>query len=230
MKKILAFVLTGLLIFSSVLTVYAKPDKVKHQVNVKAQTTLKAKGNTKNKVEVQTQTKLEASVKAKEFKGKVSVNKKEIKFDIPPVIKEGRTLIPVRAIMNGFGAKVDWDEETKTVTITKGDITIQLVLGESKVLINGKEDTLEVPAMEISNRTFVPLRFILEIFGAKVNYNEETGDIEIEEEEDIEIEEGDQTEIENNEESTVSQDVYANTDETVSNSVYGTNEEVEEND
>ncbi|EIV99066.1 copper amine oxidase N-terminal domain-containing protein [Thermoanaerobacter siderophilus] len=223
MKKILAFVLMGLLVFSSALTVYAKPDKAKHELKIKTETKLEAKGETKNKVEVQTQTKLEASVKAKEFKGKVSVNKKEIKFDIPPVIKEGRTLIPVRAIMNGFGAKVDWDEETKIVTITKGDITIQLVLGETKVLVNGKEYTLDVPAMEISNRTFVPVRFISEILGGKVNYDKETGDIEIEEE--------DQTEIENNsEESTVSQDVYANTNETVTNSVYGTDEEVEGND
>ncbi|AIS51709.1 copper amine oxidase family protein [Thermoanaerobacter kivui] len=215
MKKILAFVLMGLLVFSSALTVYAKPDKAKHELKIKTETKLEAKGETKNKVEAQTQTKLEASVKAKEFKGKVSVNKKEIKFDTPPVIKEGRTLIPVRAIMNGFGAKVDWDEETNTVTITKGDITIQLVLGETKVLVNGKEVTLDVPAMEISNRTFVPIRFISEILGGKVNYDKKTGDIEIEEE--------NQTEIENNsEESTVSQDVYGNTNETVTNSVYGT--------
>ncbi|EMT38988.1 Copper amine oxidase [Thermoanaerobacter thermohydrosulfuricus WC1] len=224
MKKILAFVLMGLLVFSSALTVYAKPDKAKHELKTKTETKLEAKGETKNKVEVQTQTKLEASVKAKEFKGKVFVNKKEIKFDdVPPVIKDERTLIPVRAVMNGLGAKVDWDRETKTVTITKGDTTIQLVLGETKVLVNGKEYTLDVPAMEISNRTFVPVRFISEILGGKVNYDKETGDIEIEEE--------DQAEIENNsEESTVSQDVYANTNETVTNSVYGTDEEVEGND
>jgi len=223
MKKILVFVLTGLLIFSSVLTVYAKPDKAKHELKIKTETKLEAKGETKNRLEAQTQTRFEAKVKFNEFKAKVSVNGKEIKFDVPPVVKEGRTLIPVRAVMNGLGAKVEWDQATNTITITKGDITIQFILGETKVLVNGKEYTLDVPAMEISNRTFVPVRFISEILGGKVNYDKETGDIEIEEE--------NQTEIENNsEESTVSQDVYANTDETVSNSVYGTDEEVEGND
>ncbi|EGD52774.1 copper amine oxidase-like domain-containing protein [Thermoanaerobacter ethanolicus JW 200] len=223
MKKILVFVLTGLLIFSSVLTVYAKPDKAKHELKIKTETKLEAKGETKNRLEAQTQTRFEAKVKFNEFKAKVSVNGKEIKFDVPPVVKEGRTLIPVRAVMNGLGAKVEWDQATNTITITKGDITIQFILGETKVLVNGKEYTLDVPAMEISNRTFVPVRFISEILGGKVNYDKETGDIEIEEE--------NQTEIENNsEESTVSQDVYANTNETVTNSVYGTDEEVEGND
>lgn len=223
MKKILVFVLTGLLIFSSVLTVYAKPDKAKHELKIKTETKLEAKGETKNQLEAQTQTRFEAKVKFNEFKAKVSVNGKEIKFDVPPVVKEGRTLIPVRAVMNGLGAKVEWDQATNTITITKGDITIQFILGETKVLVNGKEYTLDVPAMEISNRTFVPVRFISEILGGKVNYDKETGDIEIEEE--------NQTEIENNsEESTVSQDVYANTNETVTNSVYGTDEEVEGND
>lgn len=223
MKKILVFVLTGLLIFSSVLTVYAKPDKAKHELKIKTETKLEAKGETKNQLEAQTQTRFEAKVKFNEFKAKESVNGKEIKFDVPPVVKEGRTLIPVRAVMNGLGAKVEWDQATNTITITKGDITIQFILGETKVLVNGKEYTLDVPAMEISNRTFVPVRFISEILGGKVNYDKETGDIEIEEE--------NQTEIENNsEESTVSQDVYANTNETVTNSVYGTDEEVEGND
>jgi hypothetical protein len=223
MKKILAFVLMGLLVFSSALTVYAKPEKAKHELKIKTETKLEAKRETKNQLEVQTQTRFEPKVKFDEFKAKVSVNGKEIKFDVPPVIKEGRTLIPVRAVMNGLGAKVEWDQATNTLTITKGDITIQFILGESKVLVNGKEVSLDVPAMEISNGTFVPIRFISEILGEKINYDEKTGDIE--------IEENDQAEIENNsDETTVSQDVYGNTNETVTNSVYGTDGEVEGND
>lgn len=215
MKKILALVLMGLLVFSSALTVYAKPEKAKHELKIKTET--------KNQLEVQTQARFEPKVKFDEFKAKVSVNGKEIKFDVPPVIKEGRTLIPVRAVMNGLGAKVEWDQATNTITITKGDITIQFILGESKVLVNGKEVSLDVPAMEISDRTFVPIRFISEILGEKINYDEKTGDIE--------IEENDQAEIENNsDETTVSQDVYGNTNETVTNSVYGTDGEVEGND
>ncbi len=52
-------------------------------------------------------------------------NKANFKFDTPPVIKDGRTLIPVRAITQGFGAELTYDQESQLVTITKGDTVIE---------------------------------------------------------------------------------------------------------
>lgn len=104
-----------------------------------------------------------------------------IKFDTPAVIKSNRTLIPVRALVEGFGAKVDWNQEEQKATIIKGDTTIELQLDNNIAIVNGKEVELEVPSASYSNRTYVPLRFIIENLGINIDYDKESGLIEIEE-------------------------------------------------
>lgn len=225
MKKLLAFALTGMLAFSSAITVYANQDKNQHGNKVRTEAVIKVKRATYNQIQTRSYA---------EFKANMIVKGKKIKFDVPPVIKDGRTLIPVRAVMNSLDAKVEWDEATKTVTITKGDIVIKLILGESKVFVKGKEVTLDVPAMAINNRTVVPIRFISEVLGEKVNYDKKTGDIDIEDDENsgtsVDKTNNTQTEIENNsDDKTVSQDVYTNTNGTVANSVYGSDNTVNGN-
>lgn len=116
--------------------------------------------------------------------GELLIKGKQLKFDLPPVIKQGRTLIPVRAITQGLGAELEWDSESQTVTITKGDKTIILKIGSNEATVNGQVVTIEMPASLISNRTFVPVRFISEILGEEVNLDEDTGDITIGDNED----------------------------------------------
>ncbi|KUO50288.1 MAG: hypothetical protein APF76_11295 [Desulfitibacter sp. BRH_c19] len=110
---------------------------------------------------------------------KIKVRNKHINFDVPPVIKEGRTLIPVRAITQGLGAEVDWDEKNKIVTVTRGDIEIEFDLESGEVFVNGKEVEIDVPPGKINNRVFVPLRFISEVLGEKVKYNPDNDEINI---------------------------------------------------
>ncbi|MCT4595714.1 MAG: copper amine oxidase N-terminal domain-containing protein [Anaeromicrobium sp.] len=112
------------------------------------------------------------------------------KFDTPPVIKEGRTLIPVRAITEGLGANVTWNGEERKVIVSKGDSEIIFQLKDGKVFVNGEEKTIDVPAQIMNNRTIVPLRFIAEELGLKVDYDGETDTIEIDEEEESNEEEG----------------------------------------
>lgn len=102
------------------------------------------------------------------------------KFDTPPVIKHGRTLIPVRAISEALGATVEYNADEKAVTITKDDKVIILYLGEQKVLVNGAETTIDVPAEIMNNRTMVPIRFIAEQLEFEVEWNQELQTIEIE--------------------------------------------------
>lgn len=101
------------------------------------------------------------------------------KFDTPPVIKEGRVLIPVRAITEAMGADVDWDSETSTVTIVKGDITIILDLADGTACVNDEEAEIDVPAQLMNNRTMVPLRFIAENLGLGVEWDEDTQSVEL---------------------------------------------------
>ena len=109
----------------------------------------------------------------------IKVRGVNIDFDVPPVIKEGRTLIPVRAVMNGLGAEVKWDEVARTVTITRDGKIIILNIVNGAAFVNGKKLELDVPAQIINNRTFIPLRFIAESLGEKVEFVEETGEINI---------------------------------------------------
>ncbi|MBA1333696.1 MAG: N-acetylmuramoyl-L-alanine amidase [Firmicutes bacterium] len=115
--------------------------------------------------------------------------KVNFKFDTPPVIKGSRTLIPVRAIVQAFGAGVAWDQETQTVTISKDDKEIVLTLGSSTIYVNGEEYEIDAPAELINNRTFVPLRFLIHNFGLKVKWDEDTQTIEIDDGEEVEQEE-----------------------------------------
>lgn len=101
---------------------------------------------------------------------KVFSNGVGIKFDVPPVIKDGRTLIPVRALTEGFGATVNYDAENQTVTVTKGETTIVLSIGQNVALVNGQEVTLDAKAELNNSRTIVPLRFIAETFKLNVDY------------------------------------------------------------
>jgi len=49
---------------------------------------------------------------------KVTVDGKPVVFDVAPVVIEGRNLVPVRTILNAFGADVKWDGTTQSITIT----------------------------------------------------------------------------------------------------------------
>lgn len=106
---------------------------------------------------------------------------KEVKFDTPPVIKNGRTLIPLRAVAEGMDADVTYDAEKHTVTIEKDGKIIELDLTKGTVLVNGETQEIDVPAEIMNNRTMVPLRFIAEQLGLKVQWEQETQTVELSE-------------------------------------------------
>lgn len=109
---------------------------------------------------------------------KVFVNEQSLVFDVPPVIINDRTLVPLRAIFEALGADVLWDGETETVTATKGDVEVKLVIG-GQALLNGQAVELDVPARIINDRTMVPLRFVSESLGYQVSWAEATRTINI---------------------------------------------------
>lgn len=88
-----------------------------------------------------------------------------------PTIKDGRTLIPVRIVSEKMGFEVSWNADTKEVTVSKDSKSIKLQIDSSTAVVNGKNVELDVPAQLIGSRTYVPLRFISENMGAKVEWN-----------------------------------------------------------
>ncbi|MFZ5946291.1 MAG: copper amine oxidase N-terminal domain-containing protein [Bacillota bacterium] len=141
-------------------------------------------------------------------KGVFKVKGQHPVFDVPPVIKAGRTLIPVRAIMNGLGAEVSWDAETQKVIVTRDGKTIEIFLGSQEVLVDGVAVTIDVPASMIANRVFVPIRFISEALGDPVVYDPKTGDVIVGEDSEEET-----TEEATTEEGTTAEDAVEDTQE-----------------
>lgn len=103
----------------------------------------------------------------------------EIKNDVAPVIKEGRVLIPLRALAEIIGAEVAWNQETKSITLTKEDKVIEIVIGDKFFEINGNKVEIDVPAQLINNRTVVPVRFISENLNHQVNWDADNESVDI---------------------------------------------------
>ncbi|KEF37167.1 copper amine oxidase family protein [Schinkia azotoformans MEV2011] len=95
----------------------------------------------------------------------------EVSFDTPPIVEDGRTFVPLRTILDLTGAEMDWNNSTQTVTAKKGNITIALTIGSKTAYVNNKPVTLDAPAKNKDGRTLVPLRFVSEQLGYKVNYD-----------------------------------------------------------
>lgn len=104
----------------------------------------------------------------------VKVFDKFISFDSlgqPPIIENGRTLVPFRAIFYVLGLEVDWDEDTRTVTGYNDNTKIVLEIGSNIAYVNGKPVPLDVPAKIINSRTVVPIRFISESLDRNVEWD-----------------------------------------------------------
>lgn len=105
---------------------------------------------------------------------RVNLNGNQLALPVNPITKNGRTLVPLRAIFESLGATVEWDNNTKTVTGTLGNKIIKLQIDNRIAKVDGKDVTLDVPGTIINGSTFVPVRFIAESLGAKVDWDNNT--------------------------------------------------------
>ncbi len=105
---------------------------------------------------------------------KVKIDGKEQSYEQPPVLINNSTMVPLRGIFETLGAKVLWDNATRTITATKEDIVVKLVLNQDVAYINGKSVKLTAKAQLINNRTMVPLRFVSEALNAIVEWDQAT--------------------------------------------------------
>ncbi|HYF84710.1 MAG TPA: tetratricopeptide repeat protein [Clostridia bacterium] len=104
----------------------------------------------------------------------LKVNGTEVVLDEWPRIINGSVMVPLEHAFNALGAQVDRDNETNTITGHKNDTRIILKVGDRTATVNGKPVKLDVPATSINGSVFVPVRFVAESFGARVNWNKNT--------------------------------------------------------
>ncbi|EOD00472.1 N-acetylmuramoyl-L-alanine amidase family protein [Caldisalinibacter kiritimatiensis] len=154
MRKIVAIILTIVLLLSMVQGVFAdnetkEPEKI--EVRVDGKTIMVKKIN-------------------------VLINGEQMKSDVPAMLYDSRTLVPVRFVTEYLGGEVGWDAENYQVSLDIGDKNILLTIDSSKVIIDGEEKKLpyDVPAKIINDRTMVPIRFVAEELGCEVSWDPET--------------------------------------------------------
>ena len=102
----------------------------------------------------------------------VRISGGRVNFDQQPVIYNSRTMVPMRKIFEEIGADVSWDGDTKTATGTRGDRTVKLSAGSSKMYINHKQVLLDTPPIILGGRTLVPARAVAEGMGCTVDWDE----------------------------------------------------------
>ncbi|MFY0544526.1 N-acetylmuramoyl-L-alanine amidase [Brevibacillus sp. H7] len=94
--------------------------------------------------------------------------------DVPPVIQNDRTLVPIRVIAEGLGAEIDWNQETRTATIERNQQKLVLTLNSATAVLNGKAVKLDAPPTVRNQRMLLPLRFVGEALGSTVGWDSTT--------------------------------------------------------
>lgn len=102
---------------------------------------------------------------------KVFIDDKEVQSQVSAYTEGGRTLVPVRALAESLGFTVAWDPAERRITLSKEGSEIVLWVDSNRVLVNGKEDTIDVPAKITNGSTFVPVRFVAEKLGSVVYWD-----------------------------------------------------------
>lgn len=104
-------------------------------------------------------------------------------FDQPPLVVNGRTMVPVRGLLEALGATVTWDDSTQTVSAVrytpKGRISVVLKVGYPEASVNENRVGLDQTPEVINGRTLVPLRFVSESMRAAVSWTETTKMVEV---------------------------------------------------
>lgn len=107
----------------------------------------------------------------------VNIDGKIVPFpDQKPILikEESRTIVPVRFITEYLGGTASWNADSKTATIELDGKKVELPVNKKHANVDGKQVKLDSSAKLISNRTFVPLRFVCETFGYDVSWDVKT--------------------------------------------------------
>ncbi|MGB9662722.1 MAG: stalk domain-containing protein [Moorellaceae bacterium] len=102
-----------------------------------------------------------------------------VTFDVQPIIQNGRTLVPFRAIAEALNVKVYWDGTTQTISATDGKTSVRLQIGNKTAYRNDSPILLNVPPQILGGRTLIPLRFFGEAFNCKVEWDDSINGVRI---------------------------------------------------
>ncbi len=102
------------------------------------------------------------------------INQKKVDADVNPMIINDRTMVPVRILLETLGADVEWNDALRQVVVMSGATVMIFTIGSSNVYIGGNVVKLDAAPVIVNSRTLVPLRFISENLGYKVDWDADT--------------------------------------------------------
>lgn len=109
------------------------------------------------------------------------VNKQFIQTTImDPIQLDNRVLVPAREVFEAMGAKVDWNSTLKRVTVEYNQKKIVLIVNNNEAIINGETVLMDVPGKIINDKIMIPIRFVSEAIGMKVDWDSENRAVWIE--------------------------------------------------
>lgn len=109
----------------------------------------------------------------------IYVDNELVVLDTIPVIRNDRTLVPLRGVLEKLGATVDWNKDTKQVIVKNDVMEILLETDNNAVLVDGRVNFMDTKSLLIDERTLVPLRFLAETLGYDVTWSGKTHRIDI---------------------------------------------------
>lgn len=101
----------------------------------------------------------------------------KLNLDVPPEIKNQRTMVPVRAVGEAIGAEVEWVQDKGQVVMTRAGSTVTMTLDSTTADIDGRKVEMDVAPYALNGRTLLPARYVAEFFGQKVDWDGERKEV-----------------------------------------------------
>ncbi|TYQ16933.1 UNVERIFIED_CONTAM: copper amine oxidase-like protein [Acetivibrio alkalicellulosi] len=99
------------------------------------------------------------------------VNDVEKQMDTTPIIKDGRTFLPIRYVAENIGAHVEWHPEDKNIIISLHEKTVRLWVDTTIAYVNDELSEVDVAPFILEGRTFIPVRFVGEKLGLNIQWD-----------------------------------------------------------
>ena len=100
------------------------------------------------------------------------VNEKTMEIDpgraTAPLITNGRTMVPIRAIVEAMNGTAGWDEGERRVTLDCGGHTVFMWLNKVDIVTDGKQGEMDIAPFVSNDRTLLPVRFAAESTGCEI--------------------------------------------------------------
>jgi uncharacterized YkwD family protein len=103
-----------------------------------------------------------------------SINQESFELEQPPVISNGRTLVPLRFFSEAMGARITWNAKEQSILFQDEARQVLLFVNQHKAVVNDQHIRVDVPPVIANGRTLVPVRLISEVLGYGVEWNDQS--------------------------------------------------------